>query len=407
VVNGIGGHMTSGREHRSSGYPVREFNNFLHGPVLSHVEAIDALRDEHAFVRSTYARGFWILVNGDLVRDALQHPELFSSSVVTPLDPDPPYKWIPEMLDPPEHTVWRQLLAPHFAPKMMERLEGRVQGRCSAIIDGFKDDGHVDFLRQFAWTYPTTIFMELMGLPLEGLDQFMAWEHDILHLTADEDPDRSKAFNAMLAVMGYFGELIEVKRSAPGDDLLTTAIGWEIDGAPIPQEDLLSWCLLMFMAGLDTVSIQLSYAFWYLAGHPADRARLVADRSLLPGAVEEFLRLFAFVAPARKVTEDVDFHGCPLKKGDMVLVPLSAATRDPSAFDDPTTFIPERAVQNHIAFGAGPHRCLGSHLARRELRVALQEWHARIPDYRLTEGVDVVEHGGMYGIDSLELSWGV
>lgn len=119
------------------------------------------------------------------------------------------------------------------------------------------------------------------------------------------------------------------------------------------------------------------------------------------------LRLFAFVAPARKVTEDVDFHGCPLKKGDMVLVPLSAATRDPSAFDDPTTFIPERAVQNHIAFGAGPHRCLGSHLARRELRVALQEWHARIPDYRLPEGVDVVEHGGMYGIDSLELSWDV
>ena len=397
--------MANAPMQASSGYPIEEFNNFLHGPVLSHVETIDALRDEHRFIRSTYDRGFWVLTNAELVRDALQQPDVFSSSVVTPLDPDPPYKWIPEMLDPPEHTAWRQLLAPHFAPKVIERLDGRVHQRCVDIIDSFKGDGHDDFLRQFAWRYPTTIFMELMGLPLDGLDQFMSWEHDILHLTTDEDPDRSKAFNAMLAVMGYFSDLIEVKRTNPADDLLTTALGWEIGGQPIPQNDMLSWCLLMFMAGLDTVSIQLSYAFWYLAGHPADRARLVTEPSLIPGAVEEFLRLFAFVAPARKVTQDVDFHGCPLKKGDMVLVPLSAATRDPGSFDDPTVFVPERAVQNHIAFGVGPHRCLGSHLARRELRVALEEWHTRIPDYRLTEGVDVVEHGGMYGIDSLELSW--
>ncbi|MFI5041207.1 MAG: cytochrome P450 [Acidimicrobiales bacterium] len=398
---------TSAQEQGQSGYPVMEFNNFLRGPVLSHVEAIDALRDKHAFIRSTYDRGFWVLTRAELVRDALQRPEIFSSSVVTPLEADPPYKWIPEMLDPPEHTVWRQLLAPHFAPKPMERLEGGVRQRCADIIDTFKGDGHVDFLRQFAWRYPTTIFMELMGMPLEGLDQFMGWEHEILHLTSEEDPDRSRAFNAMLAVMGYFGELIEVKRDSPGDDLLSRALGWEIAGEPIPQDDMLSWCLLMFMAGLDTVSIQLSYAFWYLASHPVDRERLLADASLIPGAVEEFLRLFAFVAPARKVMEDVDFHGCPLKKGDMVLVPLSAATRDPDAFDDPTTFAPDRRVQNHIAFGAGPHRCLGSHLARRELRVALEEWHARIPDYRLTEGVSVLEHGGMYGIDSLELSWDV
>jgi cytochrome P450 len=161
----------------------------------------------------------------------------------------------------------------------------------------------------------------------------------------------------------------------------------------------------MFMAGLDTVSIQLSYAFWHLACHPADRGRLVKEPALIPSAVEEFLRLFAFVAPARKVMRDVDFHGCPLKAGDMVLVPLSAATRDPSHFADATAFVPERENNNHIAFGAGPHRCLGSHLARRELRVALEEWHQRIPDYRLTEGVAVIEHGGMYGIDALELSW--
>jgi cytochrome P450 len=391
----------------SGPYPVVEFDNFLHGPVLSHVETLDGLRDQHPFLRSTLADGFWVLTDSGMIREAMQYPEMFSSSVVTPLESDPPYKWIPEMLDPPEHTPWRQLLAPHFAPKVMDRLEDKVRSRCIEFIDTFAGRGHCDFLRDFAWRYPTTIFMDLMGLPLDGLDQFLAWEHDILHLSTDEDPDRSRAFAAMMAVMGYFGELIEAKRANPADDLLTASLSWEIAGKPIPTDDLLSWCLLMFMAGLDTVSIQLGYSFWYLAGHPTDRATIVKDPSVIPAAVEEFLRYFAFVAPARKVMKETDFHGCPMKAGDMVLVPLSAATRDPALFDDPTTFRIDRQVNNHIAFGLGPHRCLGSHLARRELRIAVDEWHRRIPDYRLTEGVDVVEHGGMYGIDRLELSWDV
>jgi cytochrome P450 len=164
----------------------------------------------------------------------------------------------------------------------------------------------------------------------------------------------------------------------------------------------------MFMAGLDTVSIQLSYSFWHLATHPADRVRIAEDPAVIPAAVEEFLRQFAFVAPARKVMQDTDFHGCPLKTGDMVFMPLCGATRDPAQFEDGATVRFDRPVNNHLAFGAGPHRCLGSHLARRELRVALEEWHRAIPEYRLTEGVDVTEHGGgLYGIDRLELSCGV
>lgn len=388
-------------------YPVGEFNSATTGPVLSHAEEIDGLRGAHPFMRSTYASGFWVLTAADLIRDALQQPETFSSSVVTVLDSDPPYKWIPEMLDPPEHTVWRQLLAPHFAPRAMERLEEKVRGRCADVIAAFADTGHCDFLRDFAWRFPTTIFMELMGLPLESLDQFLDWEHQILHPAPADDPEhsQSRAFDAMLAVVGYFTELIEEKRANPSDDLLSSSLQWVIDEKPIPMEDLLSWCLLMFMAGLDTVTIQLSYAFWYLAGHPDARAQLVADPTLSASAVEEFLRCFAFVAPSRKVMQETEFHGCPLKQGDMVLLPLSAACRDGQTFGDPFSVQLDRAPNSHIAFGLGPHRCLGSHLARRELRVALEEWHKRIPDYHLTEGVEVVEHGGMYGIDVLHLSW--
>ena len=387
------------------GIPEAEVNYIQSGPVLSHAEQFDALRGVHPFVRSTFGPGFWVMTRGDLIRDALQQADLFSSSIVTPMDPDPPYLWIPEMLDPPEHTRWRQLLAPFFAPRVIERMEDTVRERCVSIIESFADRGHCDFLRDFAWRYPTTIFMELMGLPLDGLEQFLAWEHDILHLTFDEDPDRSRATGAMVAVQEYFSGLIEEKRARPGDDLLTAALDWKIDGQPVPHEELLSFCLLMFMAGLDTVSIQLAYSFHHLATHPADRARLVAEPAIIPSAVEELLRAYAFVAPGRKATRDADFHGCPVKAGDLALLPLCGANRDPSLFPDGDQVILDRTPNSHIAFGLGPHRCLGSHLARRELRIALEEWHARIPDYHLTEGVDVVEHGGMFGIDVLSLTW--
>jgi cytochrome P450 len=391
-----------------AGYPEIDFRNDLAGPVLSHVEAIDEFRKSHRFIRSTAGtRGFWLLSDAEMVREALQTPEIFSNAMLLENGEEPPYKWIPEMLDPPEHTQWRRLLAPHFAPRLMERMEGRVRERCVEIIESFASKGHCDFLRDFAWRYPTTIFMDLMGLPLDGLEQFLGWEHEILHLNHNDDPDRSRSIAAMMAVQGYFADLIELKRQEPGDDLLSNALTWEIDGQPISDSDMLAWCLLMFMAGLDTVSIQLSYSFWYLAGHPEDRSRLVDDPSLATSAVEEFLRYFSFVNTSRKVTRDNDFHGCPMKKNDTVMTPLSLVNRDPALFPDPESVILDRAINNHIAFGAGPHRCLGSHLARRELRVALEEWHARIPDYRLTEGVEVLEHGGMYGIDALELTWDV
>jgi cytochrome P450 len=399
-----------GREH-----PVVEFNYYVNGPVLSHTVAFDELRRLGPFIRSTCgARGYWVFTEAEIIRDALQHAEVFSSSVNpdvfasapgSDVADEPPYNWIPELLDPPEHTKWRQLLSPHFAPRVMEALEPKVRQRCAEIIDTFAGRGRCDFLNDFAWRYPTSIFMDLMGLPLDGLEQFLAWEHDILHLAADQDPDRSKAFAAMVAVEQYFAGLIEEKRARPGDDLLTAALDWKIDGTPITQEDMLSWCLLMFMAGLDTVSIQLSYAFWHLAQHPTDRARLVSDPAVTASAVEEFLRCFSFVPPPRRATRDVEFHGCPVKKGDNVVLPLSAANRDPAMWADPTDVVLDRSPNNHIAFGAGPHRCLGSHLARRELRVALEEWHRRIPDYRLTDGVEVVEHGGMWWIDRLSLTW--
>jgi cytochrome P450 len=245
-----------------------------------------------------------------------------------------------------------------------------------------------------------------MGLPIADLDKFMEWEDLILHGDSESDPDRSKAMGAMMQVMGYFQELLDLRRREPLDDLMSAAVGWKIDGQPIPDGELQAFCLLMFMAGLDTVAMQLCWTWLHLATHPADRDRIGSEPDIIPLATEEFLRVYSFVLPSRKVMQDVDWHGCPMKAGDMVLLPLNSATRDDAERPDAQTVILDRTPNPHLAFGAGPHRCLGSHLARQELVVAMEEWHKRIPNYRLTDDAEILEHGGQLGMDSLPLTLG-
>ena len=295
--------------HRECPYPVREFNNATTGPVLSHAEEIDPLRDEYPFMRSTFANGFWVMAGAEMLRDALQQPETFSSTVVTVLDSDPPYKWIPEMLDPPEHTVWRQLLAPHFAPRAMERLEDKVRG--AVDVTPVRRTGSLRLPARLRMAVPHDDLHGADGPASRGPGPVPGVGAPDTAPVDRRDPEQAQtqAFEGMLAVMGYFTGLIEEKRANPSDDLFSSSLRWTIDEKPIPLEDLLSWCLLMFMAGLDTVSIQLDYAFWHLAGHPEDWARIARGPFGDPvsgGGVPPLLRLRG---PARKVMQDTDFTG--------------------------------------------------------------------------------------------------
>jgi len=395
----------TGSQPNGSEVPVLDFYPGVELPVLGNAQRIDGLYDLGPIVRSSAAQGFWVVTDGALAREALRDPAVFSSSATVVTDPEPPYLWVPQMLDPPRHTAWRHHLGPYFAPGNMRRLEESVENRCAELLDGLAARGGCDFNAEFAQRYPTSIFMDMFGLPIEELDQFLAWEHDILHLSPEEDPERALAITAMLEVMAYFDELIKARRADPRDDIVSDSLTWEIDDQPIPHQELLSFCLLMFMAGLDTVTIQLNYSFWHLATHPEDRRRIVEEPEIIPTAVEEFLRAYAFVPSGRKVMTDVDFHGCPMKAGDMVFLPSSLACRDPKLFPDAARVVLDRTPNQHIAFGAGPHRCVGAALARRELRVALREWHSRIPDYRIQDGFEVREQGAMHGIKSLRLEW--
>jgi cytochrome P450 len=388
-----------------AGFPLYDFNPGSELPVLGNAHRLDALQDRHPFFRSSAEGGFWVLTRTAEINEALRNPAVFSSSATLVTDPDPVFLWIPQMLDPPRHTEWRRLLAPYFSPANLRRLEHSVQTRCEELLDPIAEKSGCDFLAEFAQRYPTSIFMDMFGLPIEELDQFLDWEYKILHTGPDTDPDRMIAITAMFEVMGYFDQLIGRRRADPRDDIVSQSLNWTIDGEPIPHADLLSFCLLMFLAGLDTVTIQLGYTFWHLATHDEHRRRIVAEPELIPSAVEELLRLYSFVPPSRKIMRDIDFHGCPMKAGEIVYINTSAACRDPLAFPDARQAVLDRSPNQHLAFGSGPHRCVGAALAQRELRVAVREWHRRIPDYRIPEGFEVRENGVMHGIKSLHLDW--
>jgi len=387
-----------------SGCPVHNFDFMATKPAGAHFADYDGFREQGPLFWNSYGPGFWTIVNHEGILEVLQRPDVFSNQSVTPLDPEPAYKWIPEMLDGEEHRDWRTFLAPLFSPARAADMEQGIRDRAIDLIEKIAPLGKCDFMTDFAQLFPTSIFVEMMGLPIEELPQFMEWEHDILHSSADET-DRKMA--GMTAVMSRFAQIVEERRKNPQDDLVTKALDVQVNGAPVTDDDLLSFCLLMFMAGLDTVSVTLGWSFLHLAKNSDDRQRILDNPSAISTAIEEFLRAYAIVIPARKAMEDVEIQGCPIKAGEMISVPLNAATRDAAEFDDPTAVDITRSPNRHIAFGAGPHRCLGSHLARRELQIALEEWHKRIPSYRVASGAleTLMSTGGQLGLTSLPLEW--
>jgi cytochrome P450 len=331
--------VTRVEPEQTSGCPLLHFEYAPAAPATpggSFFDELDELRRAHEVFRSDEAQGYWVFTRKDMIVDALQHPELFSSTATIPPIPDPPYRWIPLMVDPPLHTKWRKLLGGWFSPGRIAALEVPVRELCAKLVDEVAARGCCDFVADFASQFPTTIFLRIIGLPVEDLPKFMEWENKILHLNTETDPDYAAMQAAMDEVTAMFRALIGTRRADPSrraNDIISAALDWTIDGTPIPDDELLSCMLLLFMAGLDTVASQLSFVFRHLATVHSDRAAILADPAKIPNAVEELLRAYSIVRLGRKVTRDTEFHGCPLKAGDMVAMPLAFASRDENVYD--------------------------------------------------------------------------
>ena len=286
---------------------------------------------------------------------------------------------IPLMLDGDAHTKYRKLLDPLFAPKVIAALEPRVRALADDLIDGFAADGKVEFFSAFCEPLPTQIFLTQLGLPLDDLP-FLLWFKDGIIRPTDDD-HRVSANTKMIEYL--YAELDRREASGtPGDDLIGGFITAEVDGERLTREDVIDITFLLVLAGLDTVSASLSCIVDWFARNPDERQRVIDDPALLPAAIEELMRIQTpVVAGGRFATADFKIGGEQVRAGDQLRVVWAAANLDDESFDDPLAVDFERAANRHIAFASGFHRCLGSHLARLELRVALTALHERIPDY--------------------------
>jgi cytochrome P450 len=348
----------------------------------------------------------WI-VGGDAdVHEVLHHPEIFSSGPeavqigqIRPL--------IPLQIDPPEHKNYRKLLDPLFAPKRIALLEDRTRALVQDLIKQVVDDGHCNFHESIAEPLPTTVFLQLLGLPLERAKEFIALKDGIVRPPATTPEERLEMVNATgQKIYEVLQEVVDQRLAQREDDFISLFLDSEVDGHRLTPEDVIDIGYLFFLAGLDTVTASLDCMLSYLAQHPEQRQQLVDDPSLIPHAVEEMLRWETPVQGVIRITtQDTVFNGCPIPKGKAVSVLLGSANTDERSWERPDEVDFHREINKHIAFGGGAHRCLGSHLARMELRVALEEWHLAVPQYRLVEGIELRYSQGLRSIDNLELIW--
>lgn len=379
------------------------------GLLARHRQEWDRLREETPVFRSDVADhlgySLWYLLRYEDNLAALQNYELFSSRTVQHLG-DSTHRLIPEELDPPEHTKYRRVLSHHFSPKAVRGWEGEIRRLCVSLIEELAPRGECELLTDFSQRFPTTIFLKIMGLPVDLRETFIARANTVLHERNDTDPDGSRRQAATAAIVADLAAIFAARRTERQDDLVTRLVTETIDGEPIGEEQLFAMGFLLYIAGLDTVASMLGYIFRHLAEDPALRAKLISEPGLIPDAVEEFLRLYPIATTARVVTRDTEFAGCPMRKGDRILCVTAAAGRDPREFPNPDKFVLDRSPNRHLTFGAGPHRCAGSHLARLELATAIEEWLRRIPDFRIADGAQLTEHvGAVAGLDALPLVW--
>jgi len=231
------------------------------------------------------------------------------------------------------------------------------------------------------------VIATVLGIPPDDGDRFRVWVHDMLEVAPT---DVNVAIATLLDFSGYLQEHVERRRVEPSDDIVTSLLGAEFEGRPLTDPEIFGGCLLLLVAGIDTMWSAIGATLWHLASHPEQRKRLRDEPDLWPTAIEEFLRAFSPVTMAREVTQDTDLGGCPMKAGDPLLLPFPAANRDPDAFDHPDEVILDRALNRHFAIGVGIHRCLGSNLARMELDTAVRRFLDRIPDSTLADAEAVM-----------------
>ena len=396
---------------------VYDFDMFRDPDLLKnpHARILDLAKDAPKVFWTPRNGGHWIFQGHDAVFEAARDPDSFSSegipheqmmAMLAMMPEGSPHIPVPYpiLLDPPLHEKYRKPLQGVFSPKTVMGLKDSIRALAVELIDRVVDQGRCEFMSAVAEPLPVQIFLKMLGLPLEMMPQYRALVKENLAQQADSSP--AESMQRLLKVAAIMRDEVLARRDDPKDDIISMLWQIEIDGQPTTLDDLENYGVLLFIAGLDTVMNSMGYAARHLAQDFELQDKLRADPALIPEAVEEMLRRYTFVVPPRRVKRDLEFKGLQMKKDERIILHLPAADLDPDAFPNPESHDLGRENKVHIAFNAGPHRCLGSHLARLELQIFYDELLSRLPRFRLDpeqETTFLCSH--ILGIDKLYLVW--
>lgn len=307
---------------------------------------------------------------------------------------------IPAAIDAPDHRKYRMFLMPYFAPSKLNRMEADIREMVGSMIDEFADKGAVDIAWDFARVFPVRIFLRMMGLPTSMLEQFLAWGKQLIHGGTVEN-----TVEAMRKILAYLRGVIREKEAEPDASLISNIANGEIEGVRLTDDERIGMVWFLWIAGLNTVAASISHMFRRMALQPEIQHQLRSNPELYQSAVEEFLRTQPLFSIGRRATKDFKWHGMQIKKGETVMGMNVVANFEPGRFDNPRAFDPARSPNRHLTFISGIHLCMGAPLARRELRILLDEWFKRIPEFRIKPGADTTIFPAPLSLRHLPLVW--
>ena len=346
----------------------------------------------------------WSTIKHEDALFVLRHADIFSNEDATPFprDPNDWFYFIPIEIDPPDHRKYRNIVDPIISPQGVLKLEDRIRSLANELIDDFIDDGTCTFDEAFGRPLPVLVFLDLMGLPRDMCDTFVSWAMALLHSN-----DRQIMGDTLKTIGDYLRVAIAEKQANPDDGLVSRIANAEIDGRPISEREAHGFVVFLFIAGLDTVFATLNLIWVWLAENPERRQEIIDHPEKINAIVEELLRVHSVTFSGRTVAQDTELRGIKLKKGDKITSILPACNFDPDVFPNPTEVDFNRPKKIILAFTVGVHSCMGAHLARLEVKIALQEWLRRIPEFRMKDGFKAeYRPGGVIGPETVPLVWG-
>ncbi len=381
-----------------------DFDLFDEGYIEDPSAVWEDLRQRCPIARTTRLGGAWMATKYEDLREMVRKvPELSSRSVtVVPPSPELREELIAEIKeygtenppitsDPPEHMPYKRLILPFFTPDAVEAHRAYTEELCHELIDRFANTGACDAARDYSQQIPPRVIARMLGVDMGRADEFTEWTQGVLEF-GQTQPELRRHYRGV--IREFFAELVAKRRANPGDDMISSLIGSEVEGEPLSDYTVIGICNLLLVAGIDTTWSSIGASLWHLAGHGEDRRRLAAEPDLFPIAIEEFLRFYGPVMMGRKVAEPVTMGDVTMNPGDKLILNFPAANRDPEVFERADEVVLDRERNRHIAFGIGIHRCAGSNPARMEMDVALRVFMERVPEFRLSDASAVTWSGG-------------